>query len=92
MKIYTRIRINMATGHIVNEQGYEYHGPVTRLKGPEPPPPPPPDPRIKEEKRLEEERRERIKRGTIGRRSTILTGGAGLTEPANIQRKTLLGE
>jgi len=92
MKIYTRIRINMATGHIINEQVYEYHGPVTRLKGPEPPPPPPPDPRIKEEKRLEEERRKRIKRGEIGRRSTILTGGAGLTDPANIQRKTLLGE
>lgn len=46
------------------------------------------DPAIEEARRRE---RERLRRKR-GRGASILTGPQGVTEPANIGRKTLLGE
>ena len=56
-----------------------------------PAPPPIPtrdDPAVKEA--ADKERKRRLK--AKGRSSTILTGGQGVLEPANIGRKTLLGQ
>lgn len=59
---------------------------------PKPPSPPPPPSRDDEE--VEEARRKQRLAARLrqGRRATILTGGAGLTEPAPVGRKRLLGE
>lgn len=46
------------------------------------------DPAVKEAGKKERRRRLKAK----GRSSTILTGGQGVTEAANIGRKTLLGQ
>lgn len=91
MKVYTYVHINM-DGHETQAESYEYHGEITLLKGPKTPPPPPPDPYIAEKELEEEKLRERIRRGTIGRKSTILTGGQGVMGEPTITRKTLLGQ
>jgi len=71
------------------------------FKAPSPPPvpvyePPVPEPEVptaedeaREAEAKEEARRRDVKRK--GRRSTILTGSAGLDEDAEISKKTLLG-
>jgi hypothetical protein len=61
-------------------------------KPPPPPPlPPPPAPDAPAIRAAEAEARQRA-RLARGRASTILTGGTGLTEPAPIGRKRLLGD
>ena len=55
-------------------------------------PPPPPSGPTEEEAEAALQKEKRIQRGRRGRRSTILTSGLGVTEPANVQRKTLLGQ
>jgi len=59
---------------------------------PAPPAPAPPptieDPAVKERAQAEKKRIRKMK----GRKSTILTGPAGVTEEAIIGRKSLLGE
>jgi len=51
-------------------------------------------PNLKDEDREEEQRLalEASERKRKGRRSTLLTGGAGLTEEAELNKPTLLGE
>ena len=65
-----------------------------------PAPPPLVMPEVKEVPKLKDEDREKEQRLELeaserkrkGRRSTILTGGAGLTEEAELNKPTLLGE
>lgn len=45
-----------------------------------------------EEKKAALEKERALARRAKGRRSTLLTGGIGLTSEANVQRKTLLGQ
>jgi hypothetical protein len=55
---------------------------------PSPPPPPPPKPKAP----FDPGKRSRAAlRGRYGRRGTILTGGQGIMDEADIRRKTLLG-
>jgi len=44
MKIITRVVIDIATGRVINEEAYDYRGPVALLKGAESPPTPEPPP------------------------------------------------
>lgn len=46
--------------------------------------------KVSSQRAAEEQRRKRLT--AKGRQSTILTSGQGVTTPANVQRKTLLGE
>jgi len=58
---------------------------------PTPPPPEPPTEADEEVQRARDlERRQALL--AAGRRSTILTGGRGLTDDASVARKTLLGQ
>ncbi len=60
---------------------------------PSPPSPPPPPPTRDDEEVEEAQRRQRLAaRLRRGRGATILTSGAGLTDPAPVGRKRLLGE
>ena len=60
---------------------------------PPPPPPLPPLPTIEDpsvQEAADKERRRRL--AALGRPGTILTGGQGLLQPANVARKQLLGQ
>lgn len=58
-----------------------------------PPPPPPPVPTPDDPAVDEARRKQQIAaRLRQGRSATILTGGLGLSDPAPVARKTLLGE
>lgn len=64
-------------------------------KGPKPPKvdPPPPVPQVTDPAVEDAARRARQAEGKRkGRRSTLLTGGQGVTEDANVAKKTLLGQ
>ncbi len=57
-----------------------------------PPPPPPPPTEDSAADKLEKEAKEqRIRAGSAGRASTMLTGGEGVTEEAKTAKKKLLG-
>ena len=61
---------------------------------PSPPPPVAPPPVVKDNVTASRKaQQQEVSRATqrVGRRSTILTGPTGLTEEANIKKKTLLG-
>jgi len=51
----------------------------------------PPDPAAKQRALAERVASERSGRGAIGQQATLLTGASGLTNPANVGKKTLLG-
>lgn len=61
---------------------------------PPPPPPLPPEPVTREEPEVKETRRKvrRAARLRKGRAATILTSGTGVSGPAPVTRKRLLGE
>ena len=44
MKVITKVVIDIATGGIISEKGYNYQGPAALLKGGGSPPPPEPPP------------------------------------------------
>jgi hypothetical protein len=65
-------------------------GVFSKPKAPPPPPPPPPTPSPADAApAAADARRQASKR--YGRRQTILTGGAGVEDEAQIVKKTLLG-
>jgi len=51
----------------------------------------PPDPLAKRRALSEQLLSQRAGRGAIGQQATLLTGASGLTNPANVGKKTLLG-
>lgn len=58
-------------------------------------PPPPPRPAAGEEQQIADETRQRERRrqaAAMGRESTMLTGGQGVTDSAATTAKTLLGQ
>jgi hypothetical protein len=58
---------------------------------PSPPPPPPPAPTPTKVSKIKKSYLGGVKRGASGRKSTMVTGGAGVEDEAEILRKTLLG-
>ena len=102
MKIYNKIVIQ--DGKVIEEDSYEYEGPVALCMGrrskpappPPPPPPPPPVEDIREEVREEIEAEERLndenvrKRRGRGRGRTE-TGALGISETYTGTRRNLLG-
>ena len=62
------------------------------IPAPQAPPPPPESEASKEKRRAALEAEQGGARRRRGRRSTILTGGLGVEGPANVERKTLLGQ
>lgn len=69
---------------------------MSGAKSPAPPPPPPPlpDPPKETDPAIKKARDNERQRAALaaGRDSTILNGGAGVTAPATIGKKTLLGQ
>jgi hypothetical protein len=60
---------------------------------PTPPPPPPPPPVRSDAEVQEAALQERLRQARVrGRSANILTGGEGVTGPAPVARKKLLGE
>lgn len=57
-----------------------------------PTPPPPPPPPARDDKEVQEAALQERLRQARGRSANILTGGRGVTEPAPVARKRLLGE
>ena len=64
-------------------------GGIFRRPKPPPPPAPPPAPAPTPDAGLDARKKERLR---YGRRKTILTGGQGVDEEAEILKKTLLGQ
>ena len=62
------------------------------IPSPQAPPPVPESTASEEKKAAALQVEKEIERRRVGRSSTILTGGLGLTEPARVDRKTLLGQ
>lgn len=56
-----------------------------------PPPPPPPTEESAADKLAKEANEQRIRAGTAGRASTMLTGGEGVEEDVQTAKKRLLG-
>lgn len=99
MKIYEKIVIDMATGETIEEQAYEYAGPVAELKGGKgsvpsttttevTPAPQLPDKGVQQ---AATDQRTSANAAT-GAAATILTGPQGDLTEANTQKKTLLGQ
>jgi hypothetical protein len=60
---------------------------------PTPPPPPPPPPERTDAEVQDAALQERLRQARArGRAANILTGGEGVTDPAPVARKRLLGE
>lgn len=99
MKIYNRFTMSMATGAILEENSFEYEGPVALACGgspdpPAPPPPPPPPPKMKETApAVKEARDSQVSKAqkAAGLNSTLMTGGLGLSDQAQTDKKKLLG-
>jgi hypothetical protein len=58
---------------------------------PPPPPPPPPTEESAADKLAKESQEQRLRSGSAGRASTMLTGGEGVVEDAKTAKKKLLG-
>jgi hypothetical protein len=86
----------------LDEAAFQPIGRSMRLYGgggkssPKPPDPPPPmRPAAAEEQQMMDETRQRERRrqaSAMGRESTMLTGGQGVTDAATTESKTLLGQ
>lgn len=99
MKIYNRVTMSMATGAILEEDSFDYEGPLALACGggaPDipPPPPPPPPPKMKEiAPAVQEARDSQISKAqkAAGLNSTLMTGGLGMSDQAQTDKKKLLG-
>ena len=99
MKIYNRVTVSMATGAILEEDSFDYEGQVALACGgspdaPPPPPPPPPPPKMKETApAVKEARDSQVSKAqkAAGLNSTLMTGGLGLSDQAQTDKKKLLG-
>lgn len=100
MKIYERIVMDW-DGNVLEEQGFEYEGPVALCGGgggkgstPKPPPPPPKPATAKDVTAAANEAvadQDAKRKKYIGHQGTILTSPLGAA-PAPGQTKTLLGQ
>jgi hypothetical protein len=58
---------------------------------PPPPAPPPPEPQVEDALKRSRDDRRRLALAAAGRQGTIVTGAQGLTGPATLGSRTLLG-
>jgi hypothetical protein len=94
MRVHTRLIIDIASGEVLHEEGFEYQGPVAQCGGggkkpPTPTPPPdPPEPGKAPTVDTPGKRKDRRR----GYAAMIATGPRGLSSAAPTTSKTLLGQ
>jgi len=100
MKVYTKIKIDIATGQTLAEESFDYEGPVARCcigggsSSPDPPPLPPKPVPPKEVTAASNDARASQKekaRRAAGVKSGVLTTGLGMEEDATVEKKRLMG-